>query len=105
MLRWRDQGRYDFSTPFCYFLLPHFSTQIAQNNLPSLFGSHRLRSLLDGGFPLGLVGGRRFSGRAGEEDQVVSGLSDLEERRESEHEAAGKTSTALSFLHIWGKKK
>lgn len=44
--------------------------------------SHRLRSLLDGGFLLGLVGGRRFTGRAGEQDQVVFGLRDLWEIKE-----------------------
>ncbi len=45
-----------------FFFLPH---------------SHRLRSLLDSVFLHGLVGGRRFTGRAGEQDQVVFGLGDL----------------------------
>lgn len=39
--------------------------------------SHRLRSLLDGGFLHGLVGGPRFRGRAGEENPVVAALRDL----------------------------
>lgn len=59
--------------------------------LHSLFRSHRLRSLLDGGFLLGFVDGRRFSGRAGEEDQVVFGLRDLwENEREGTLKAARK---------------
>ena len=45
-----------------------------------LSSSHCLRPLLlDGRFLLGLVGGRRFSGGTGEEDQVVFGLRDLGE--------------------------
>lgn len=55
--------------------------------------SHRLRSLLDGGFLLGLVGGRRFTGRAGEQDQVVFGLRDLWEIKERKRQAAGEPST------------
>lgn len=42
-----------------------------------LTDDRRLRSLLDSGFLPGLVGGRLFTGRAGEQDQVVFGLRNL----------------------------
>lgn len=61
------------------------------------FVSHRLRSLLDGGFPFGLVGRRRFAGAAGEQDQVVFGLRDLREAKESEREAAPDVSVCALF--------
>ena len=39
---------------------------------------HRLWLLLDGGFLLGPVGGRPFTGRTGEQDKVIFGLRDLQ---------------------------
>lgn len=49
--------------------------------LHSLFPSHRLWLLLDGCFLLGFMRGLCFSGRAGEEDQIVFGPRDLQGKR------------------------
>lgn len=65
--------------------------------------SHRLRSLLDGGFLLGLVGGRPFTGRTGEQDQVVFGLRDLREVNESKLYECSVSVQQVRTVIMWGK--
>ena len=57
---------------------------ISNHNVFALAPSHHLRSLLDGGFLLDLLGRRHFTRRAGEQDQVVFGLRDLWRMNKSE---------------------
>lgn len=77
-----QKGEFGFDPPDgpCVSDTQHLLLEVFPD-LKSLFCSHRLQSLHGGGFPLCIVVWRCLGGGAGEEDEVIFGLKDLQEKK------------------------